>query len=126
MATKTTKKPARNKAARKQAAKRSPKRAKASPKAKAPAKPKTATPDAPTKAATPPRERDPRLPKPGGVLTRTFQGKEIKVQVLDAGFLFDGKTWRSLSAIAKEVSGTSWNGFLFFGIQTRAKKGGAQ
>ncbi|MGE0193914.1 MAG: DUF2924 domain-containing protein [Planctomycetota bacterium] len=126
MATKTTKKPARKKAARKKSAKRSPKRAKASPKTKAPAKPKTATPDAPTKAATPPRERDPRLPRPGGVLTRTFQGKEIKVQVLDAGFLFDGKTWRSLSAIAKEVSGTSWNGFLFFGIQTRAKAPAAQ
>ena len=50
-----------------------------------------------------------RLPKPGGILTRTFKGKEIKVEVLDAGFAYDGKTWRSLSAIAKEVSGTSWN-----------------
>jgi excisionase family DNA binding protein len=41
-------------------------------------------------------------------------------------FLYDGKTWRSLSAIAKDVSGTSWNGFLFFGIQTRAKAPAAQ
>ena len=63
-----------------------------------------------------------RLPRPGGVLTRTFQGKEIKVQVLDAGFGYEGKTWRSLSAIAKAVTGTSWNGFLFFGLQTRAKR----
>jgi hypothetical protein len=119
---KTTKKPARKKAA-----KSTPKKAKAAPKAKAPAKPKAA----PAKATTPPRERDPRLPRPGGVLTRTFQGKEIKVQVLEAGFLYDGKTWRSLSGIAKAVSGTPWNGFLFFGIQTRAKapatqKGGAK
>jgi len=112
MATKSSKK-----AAPKKAAKSTPKvAAKPAPKTKAPAKP-----EAPAKAATPPRERDPRLPRPGGVLTRTFQGKEIKVQVLDAGFGYEGKTWRSLSAIAKAVSGTSWNGFLFFGLQTRAK-----
>ena len=63
-----------------------------------------------------------RLPRAGGILTRTFQNKEIKVEVLDAGFKYDGKTWRSLSAIAKAVSGTSWNGFLFFGIQKRPAK----
>lgn len=61
-------------------------------------------------------------PPAGRRLTRTFQGKEIKVQVLDAGFGYEGKTWRSLSAIAKAVTGTSWNGFLFFGLQTRAKQ----
>jgi len=116
MATKTKKK-----AAPKKAAKRAPKK-KVARKAKAPANPKAA----PTKAAAPARERDARLPKPGAILTRTFQGKEIRVQVLDAGFAYDGKTWRSLSAIAKEVSGTSWNGFLFFGLQTRAKAPAAQ
>ena len=53
--------------------------------------------------------------------------EELKVEVLDAGFAYDGKTWRSLSAIAREVSGTSWNGFLFFGLQSRAKTtGGAE
>ena len=114
MATKSTKK-----AASKKAVKSTPKPpAKPAPKGKATAK---ATP-APAKAAPPTRERDPRLPRPGGVLSRTFQGKEIKVQVLDAGFGYEGKTWRSLSAIAKAVSGTSWNGFLFFGLQTRAKQ----
>ena len=80
---------------------------------------------APAKPA-PSRNRDPRLPKAGAILTRTFQGKEIKVEVLDAGFAYDGKTWRSLSAIAKEVSGTSWNGYLFFGLQKRAKKDGVK
>jgi len=109
------KKSAKKRTARKKAAtKRAPKKAEPTPKAP------------PAEASTPPRERDPRLPRPGGVLTRTFQGKEVKVQVLDAGFLYEGKTWRSLSAIAKEVSGTSWNGFLFFGLQTRATKGGAE
>ncbi|MEJ2202927.1 MAG: DUF2924 domain-containing protein [Gemmatimonadota bacterium] len=126
MAAKSTKKAARKKAAKrtpkkKAATKRAPKKAarKRSTRAKATPKAKAATPA----KAPAPRERDPRLPRPGGILTRTFKGKEIKVEVLDAGFRYDGKTWRSLSAIAKEVSQTSWNGYLFFGLQTRAKMG---
>jgi len=81
-----------------------------------------AAPAASAKTAPAPRERDPRLPKAGTVLTREFNGKEIKVEVLEAGFRHDGKVWRSLSAIAREVSGTSWNGYLFMGLQTRAAK----
>jgi hypothetical protein len=136
MTTKATKKTPRKRAAKrsptkKAASKRTPKKAPA----KRPSKVKTApaqrapTTDAPAKTATTdtaPRSRDPRLPKPGAILTRTFQGKEIRVEVLDAGFAYDGRTWRSLSAIAKEISGTSWNGYLFFSLQTRAKKDGAQ
>ena len=95
-----TKKTAKKKPASKKVAK-IPAKAKAAPKA-------TVTP------AAEPRPRDPRLPRAGAFLTRTFQGKEIKVEVLDAGFRYDGQTWRSLSAIAKAVSGSSWNGFLFF------------
>lgn len=79
------------------------------------------TPAAPAKDATP-RPRDPRLPKAGTILTRVFNGKEIKVTVLDHGFEYDGETWRSLSAIARKVSGTSWNGFLFFNLLSRAAK----
>ena len=97
-------------------------------KAKTPAKGKTPspapTPTAPAKGETP-RPRDPRLPKPGTILTREFQGKKVQVEVLDAGFRYDGETWRSLSAIAKAVTGTSWNGFLFMGIQKRAAKSAA-
>jgi len=100
--------------------------AKKGAKAKIPGKGKAAKSaaksEAPAKTATPPRERDPRLPKAGTVLTRTFGNKEIRVEVLDAGFKYDGRTWRSLSAIANEVSGTSWNGYLFFNLQTRATK----
>jgi hypothetical protein len=98
------------------------KTAKATPPAKGKGAKPTTTTATPTKAATPARDRDPRLPRPGGVLTRTFQGKEIKVEVLDAGFKYDGDTWRSLSAIARKVSGTSWNGYLFFNLLKRAAK----
>jgi hypothetical protein len=94
-------------------------------KAKTPAKGTTSspapTPAAPAKDGTP-RPRDPRLPKAGTVLTRVFNGKEIKVEVLDAGFRFDGDVWRSLSAIARKVSGTSWNGYLFFNLLKRTTK----
>jgi hypothetical protein len=114
MATKTAKNAPRKKAAK--STKKTP--AKAAPKGKAPAKatPAQATPPVPV------RERDPRLPRPGAILTRTFQGKEIKVEVLDAGFRYDGKVWRSLSGIAKAVSSTPWNGYLFFGLQKRQAK----
>ena len=62
-------------------------------------------------------KKDPRLPKPGTVLNRQYKGKEIIVTVLDDGFEYDDKKYRSLSAIAKEVTGSHWNGFLFFGLK---------
>ena len=114
MATKSTKK-----AAPKKAAKSTPKTApaKAAPKAKAPAKP-----EAPAKAAPPTAQRDPRLPAPGTIITRTFKGREVRVEVLDAGFRYDGRDWRSLSAIAREVTGVVWNGYLWAGLVKRVAK----
>jgi hypothetical protein len=64
---------------------------------------------------------DSRLPTPGTVLTRTYKRKQISVEVLRDGFLYDGKTYRSLSAIAKAVTGQQWNGYGFFNL---LKKGG--
>jgi len=63
--------------------------------------------------------RDPRLPKPGAMLSRAFKGRQIVVTVLDTGFSFEGKQYKSLSAIAAEVTGTRWNGFQFFGLQAK-------
>jgi Protein of unknown function (DUF2924) len=60
--------------------------------------------------------RDPRLPAPGAVVTRNFQGRLISVEILEHGFQHDGCVYRSLSAIARRVSGTAWNGFSFFGL----------
>lgn len=129
MAAKSTKKATTQKAVKRTPKKATPKKAtpKRAPKAKATAKKKAGQKAKGTAAkAAPSCDRDPRLPKAGAILTRTFKGKEIKIEVLDAGFAYDGKTWRSLSAIAKEVSGTSWNGYLFFGLQKRAKKDSAK
>jgi hypothetical protein len=60
--------------------------------------------------------RDPRLPMPGCLLTKDWGERRIEVRVVDDGFEFEGRRYRSLSAIAKEVTGTNWNGFSFFGL----------
>jgi hypothetical protein len=60
--------------------------------------------------------RDPRIPMSGCLLTKDWGDKRIEVRILDDGFEFEGRRYRSLSAIAKEVTGTNWNGFSFFGL----------
>ena len=59
-------------------------------------------------------------PLPGTVLTRTYKGQEVRVRVTDEGFEYQGQPYRSLSAIAKAVTGSHWNGRAFFGL-TKAK-----
>ena len=63
-----------------------------------------------------PGELDSRLPPPGSYLDREYKGRRIIVKVLADGFEFDNRLHRSLSAIAREVTGTKWNGFLFFNL----------
>lgn len=60
--------------------------------------------------------KDERLPMPGTELTREYRGQRIVVRVLPDGFEYDGRRFRSLSAVASEVTGVRWNGFLFFGL----------
>ena len=69
-----------------------------------------------------PVSRDERLPMPGAVLTREYRGRIIKVTVLDRGFEYDGEVYRSLTAVARAVSGSHWGGFHFFRLN---RKGGA-
>lgn len=57
---------------------------------------------------------DPRLPPPGNYLERMHGGQMIRVLVLTEGFEYEGKRYRSLTAIAKVVTGCSYNGFTFF------------
>lgn len=71
---------------------------------------------APNKTAS---RRDSRLPEPGTVLKRRYQGHDIKVKVLAVGFEYQSRHYRSLSAIAREITGTRWNGLLFFGLTER-------
>src|SRR4051794_12777002 len=64
-------------------------------------------------------QRDGRLPPPGTLLTRRMDDRQIVVKVLEDGFEFESRRYRSLSAIAREVTGTRWNGLLFFGVAER-------
>ena len=63
--------------------------------------------------------RDPRLPLPGVVLKRQFGGHEVAVKVLVSGFEYQGRKFASLSGVAERITGTRWNGFVFFGLQRR-------
>jgi hypothetical protein len=63
--------------------------------------------------------RDWRIPPPGTILTRRHGNREIVAKVLKKGFEFESRRYRSLSAIASEVTGTRWNGIRFFGLAER-------
>lgn len=53
---------------------------------------------------------------PGTRLIREWNGTTIAVEVIEGGFSWEGKTWRSLSQIAREVTGAHWSGPRFFGL----------
>ena len=67
---------------------------------------------------------DTRLPMPGSLLVKEHKGETHVVKVLDNGFDYDGRVYRSLSAIAQQITGTKWNGFLFFGCTQEVSHGG--
>jgi hypothetical protein len=62
---------------------------------------------------------DARVPPPGTILTRSYKGQTLRVQVLPHGFLYAGKTYPSLSAVARAVTGSHCNGYLFFRLNGR-------
>ncbi|MFL5244142.1 MAG: DUF2924 domain-containing protein [Gemmataceae bacterium] len=64
---------------------------------------------------------DPRLPKPGAVLDRRYKGQLHRVQILADGFAYADSTYRSLSAVAKAITGSHCNGFLFFRLLAKEK-----
>ena len=62
------------------------------------------------------------LPMAGTVITRQYKGRTIQVTVLRDGYEYEGEAYASLTAVAKAVTGSHWNGNLFFKIaQTRRR-----
>lgn len=55
--------------------------------------------------------------KPGTQLIRHWKDQRYTITALEDGFACDGKVYKSLSSIAKAITGVSWNGFTFFGIK---------
>jgi hypothetical protein len=79
-------------------------------------------PKANGKPAPPP----PRRLKPGTRLLRNWQGRTYTVTVADSGFIWHGETHRSLSVIARKITGTPWSGPAFFGLANASKTKGAE
>jgi hypothetical protein len=69
----------------------------------------------------PTEPRDPRVPPVGTVLHRAFNGVAHDVTVCCEGFDYAGERFKTLSAVAKHITGTPWNGFLFFGLKKRVE-----
>nr|WP_166179441.1 DUF2924 domain-containing protein [Altererythrobacter segetis] len=68
-----------------------------------------------------PAAEPPPLPL-GTRLTREWQGRRYQVEVTEEGFVHAGATYASLSAIARAITGTRWNGPRFFGLRQRSPK----
>ena len=58
---------------------------------------------------------------PGTHLVREWNGRTYQVEILDSGYRFDGKTYPSLTAITKRITGTHWSGPRFFGLTPKRK-----
>jgi hypothetical protein len=73
--------------------------------------------------APPPRvlpfQADDSLAPPGTVITRRYKSDVLQVKVLPHGFEYEGEVYKSMSAVAKKVTGSHCNGFLFFDLIAR-------
>jgi len=56
---------------------------------------------------------------PGAIITRRYKGRTVEVRVLPRGFEYEGEVYRTLSAVAKQITGAHWNGYYFFGLCTK-------
>jgi hypothetical protein len=70
-----------------------------------------------TAAGTTPKSPPVRKAETGTILVREWQGNAHRVTLLGDGVSFNGKRYRSLSEVAREITGTRWSGPLFFGLK---------
>jgi hypothetical protein len=68
-------------------------------------------------------EEDNRLPPPKSVLERVYKGEKVLVLVVENGFEYEGAIYKTLSAVAKKITGQHCNGYHFFKLN---KKGGGK
>ena len=69
-----------------------------------------------------PRNHSGLSPRPGTVLVRDWGGVTHQVKMLERGVLFRGKQYKSLSEVARIITGVRWSGPLFFGLKVPAKE----
>lgn len=68
------------------------------------------------------RPLDPRMPAAGTQLIKRYRDQTLTVTVLEDGYHYEERLYKSLSAIARQVTGTQWNGYLFFGLGLRKEQ----
>jgi DUF2924 family protein len=78
-----------------------------------PDRPPPPTPPPPAPAMTR-RTRDPRLPPPGSAIARVHDGVEHTIVVGENTFEYQGRVYKSLSQVARAITGVQWNGYTFF------------
>jgi hypothetical protein len=83
-----------------------------------PPKPRTPTSTTRTNTKTLAATGSDRLPPPGTILTRDYKGQTLQVRVLPKGFEFEGEVYRSLSAVAKAITGSHVSGYRFFKLRS--------
>lgn len=71
------------------------------------------------------RRRRDGMPVAGTRLAREWRGRRHEVTVVPGGFEFAGRRYRSLSAVARAITGAHWNGPAFFGLRKPGRKGGS-
>ena len=76
----------------------------------------------PTRTARITGKGEDRLPPPGTILTREYKGQTLQVKVLPKGFEFEGEVFKSLSAVAKAITGQHCSGYYFFRLGTEKKR----
>lgn len=59
--------------------------------------------------------------KPGSALIKEWRGVRHEVWVLEQGFSYRGERFGSLSEVAQKITGTKWNGYVFFGLKARRR-----
>lgn len=90
---------------------------------RAPKSPASTEAASPANAKPLPARIDRRIPIPGSLITRVYKGENVVVTVLPLGFEYEGEKYKSLSAIAKKITGSHCNGYHFFRL---TKEGGAE
>lgn len=67
-------------------------------------------------AAPATKERDSRLPEVGEIIIKTYHGQTIEVKVLEKGFEYQGKVYKSISRVAMDIVKRPISGYVFFGL----------
>jgi len=60
--------------------------------------------------------RDERLPIPGAIILKNYKGQKLEVKVLEKGFEYNNKIYKTLTTLAREITGSHWSGYEFFNL----------